>query len=92
MLVSSAEETTAGSPHASTISNARTDAAERRHLDDDEVGGAPAGDEERVLSLADRLVRCNGNVDRVAGQGGSQLGKLIDSGAGLLSVFDAVCR
>ena len=64
--------------------------AERRDLDDDEVGRLLPGHPCRVVGLADRLVRRDRDVDALPGQHEPQLAQLGHLGAGLLGVLQVV--
>ena len=56
--------------------------AQRGHLEDGDVGGAPVDDLEWVGRQPDRLVGGDGHVD-----GAAQVGQVVDGGAGLFGVL-----
>ena len=63
---------------------------ERRHLDDDDVGGLEVAHAQRVLGLADGLVRGDQHVDAVARQRHPQVAQLLHRRARLLGVLEVV--
>ena len=85
-LVSSAEETTQGSPAASATCSERRTPPERGALDHRDVGGARDRDPQRVLGAADGLVGGDAHVD-LAAYGG----QFLDGAAGLLDVLQPAC-
>ena len=84
--VSSALDTTTGSPASAMMLERPVDAAERLRLDHQQVGGAGTRDGKRIVRLAHALVGRDRQLPIV--QARAQLRQLVDGGAGLFEVLE----